>query len=190
LNELREFVALFKPLDLHPCVEDPKKLTYLDLEGCFGDICDLSSCSYLKSKAKVSEAVAKAALETVLAEQWAYDDISDVEELEEDRSTDSQVVFDKGYSQGVVDRSFKVAGKVIQMESSTVETDDDSLTADDESGDPEVRSLMNFSQESQSYLWGDGSKADLELVSQYIHLAQKGESILLKSVGAIEEISS
>lgn len=79
-------MRLFGPIDLCPCVEDPQKLTYLDLEGCFGDTCDLSQCTYLKNNvSKESGVDVDAALQIILTERWGYDDISE-EELDEDSS--------------------------------------------------------------------------------------------------------
>ncbi len=83
LNELRNLVQLLNPKDLYPCVEDPQKLTYLDLEGCFGDVCNLSQCTYLKDRVEIkTEEDAEEVLRLVLAERWGYDDIS--EEVDHD----------------------------------------------------------------------------------------------------------
>jgi hypothetical protein len=79
-------VSVLKPRDLFPCVEDPEKLTYLDLKGCFGDLCDLSNCTYLKNRGSVSHANSDEALQRVLAERWAYDDISEDESDDEENS--------------------------------------------------------------------------------------------------------
>ena len=95
MNELRALVGLLKPRDLFPCVEDPEKLTYLDLKGCFGDLCDLTDCTYLKQVGAISSVKADVALENMLAERWAYDDIEEAEHEEEDAETSSVVELDR-----------------------------------------------------------------------------------------------
>jgi hypothetical protein len=77
LNELRGLVGLFTPRDLFPCVEDPQKLTYLDLEACFGDLCNLSECTYLKRIQ--SEAAPRADILSIdmLVGKWSEDALSD-----------------------------------------------------------------------------------------------------------------
>jgi hypothetical protein len=67
-------------------VEDAEKLTYLDLEGCFGDLCDLRNCIYLSNRGSVSHANPDEALQRILAERWAYDDISEDEPDDEENS--------------------------------------------------------------------------------------------------------
>ena len=79
LNELRDLVRLLKPQDIFPCVEDPLKLTYLDLTGCFGDLCDLTKGTYMKKIGAVLDVSAEIALQQILEERWAYDEISDEE---------------------------------------------------------------------------------------------------------------
>jgi hypothetical protein len=64
---------------MYPCVEDPEKLTYLDLESCFGDLCDLTNCAYLKQVGAISNTDPQDALDKVLMERWAYDDLSEDE---------------------------------------------------------------------------------------------------------------
>jgi hypothetical protein len=185
LNELRKFVALFKPLDLHPCVEDPTKLVYLDLEGCFGDVCDLSNCAYLKSKPRVSKIIADEALKSILDEQWGYDDLNEPEEEDE---PDSQAFSVQSYSQGLIERSFRSTGNIIQPEQSTSEEDDVSLLSDDDSTvEVEDQSPTNDSQVSESLLWRDSQTANSDLVAHYSEVAMRGDAIFLKSVDALKE---
>ena len=163
-------------------------MVYLDLEGCFGDICDLSQCSYLAQREKVSVARADETLETILAERWAYDDISDDEEFDEENSAESQNTYEEAPSPAIVGQSYETLA-VVEVERSTAESDDTSMTEDDsddsdEDGDASIIKSSMQSQESTTLLWSDGDKANIELISHYIEVAQRGESIVLKSVNS------
>jgi hypothetical protein len=87
LNELRSLVRLLRPRDIFPCVED-QKFAYLDLKSCFGDSCDLTDCTYLRNS-RYSGEDAEKALDTILSESWAYDNISDTEDSNEVDDRDS-----------------------------------------------------------------------------------------------------
>jgi hypothetical protein len=180
LNELRDLVGLLKPRDIHPCVEDPEKLTYLDLEGCFGDLCDLSNCAYLARTRGLSFENSEIALQKVMAERWVYDDISD-DGFDEDSNMNS------------VERESEVSNALIA-----------SLTLSDSSSDDErpnkrivTRNMLSHqydakgaasSQESITILYQDNKVSNADMINHYMDIVNKGGNITLKSVdGEVEE---
>lgn len=207
-----------KPKDIFPCVEDPLKLTYLDLNGCFGDLCDLTNGSYMRKIGALSNLSAEMALEKMLEERWRYDDISD-DESEEDADASSQVNSDKDLENSLAERgpifnrpyetdtqsrnvvSIQTSGDVdVDADRSTDgDTDDDTDEIDetellDESsiiGRPHVRENLALlcSQRTAGVLFAESDIANDELVRLYYELASKGEPISLKCVdGRQEEI--
>ena len=198
-------MQLFKPRDLFPCVEDPQKLTYLDLEGCFGDICDLSGCTYLKQKGiSLSNNDALDALQTMLAERWAYDDISDEEASDED-DDDEESVVQTDYepsATGPVNTQSKQSESQNELSPSFFVSTEENAVIADETGDEEedsqipdltvqvietVEDTLSSSQESTSVLFKDSQVADVKIVEHYIQLASKGGVISLRSVEGWEE---
>jgi hypothetical protein len=197
-------VKLFKPRDLFPCVEDPQKLSYLDLEGCFGDICDLKENTYLKQRnVSMSDEDAKDALQTVLAERWAYDDISDEEASDEDEDDETVVQTDdepsvtdpvKTQSEHSPSQTELSASFFVSTKENNVIADD---TEDEEEGPPtmdlpvpvfeSVDDVLPLSQESTSILYKDSQVANEEMVEYYVRLACNGGAITLRSVKGMEE---
>jgi hypothetical protein len=197
-------VQLFKPRDLFPCVEDPQKLSYLDLEGCFGDICDLSGCTYLKQKGiSLSDNDAKDALQTMLAERWAYDDISDEEASDEEGDDESIAQTDyQPSATGPDDTQSKPSVSQNELTPSFFVSTEENAVIADETGDDEedsqtpdliiqaietVEDTLSSSQESTGVLFKDSQVADVRMVEHYIQLAGKGGVISLRSVEGWEE---
>ena len=205
LNELRSLVDLFKPRDLFPCVEDPDKLTYLDLEGCFGDLCDLTNCTYLKNVRPKSNVTPEEALEKMLAERWAYDDISE-DESDEDDETNSVVELDcvvigaygaqteSALEHTTSNRSFEARKPISTLVNSAQRFTDRSSTDDDSDDDRDRLSgssspAENLGQpydvggeDSFTVLFRDEYTANEEMVQHFYDIARKGGNISLKSV--------
>ena len=191
MNELRDLVSLFQPIDLFPCVEDRQKLAYLDLEGCFGDICDLKGCTYIKAKREYSDSEVEEALRTVLEEKWAYDDISDMEFSDEDE-TGSEI---DSVDEISIDNTGRLSVELMEMcnaEPNAIDENEGATTDDDSENicEPLVTEMSTESQGSESVLWWDGEKADPDLISHFIGVASRGEPIGLKSVqSSLAEVS-
>src|SRR5579859_2273206 len=212
LDELRGLVDLLKPRDIHPCVEDPMKLTYLDLPGCFGDLIDLTESVYVQHHETVSKVKAEYALKRVLEERWAYDDISEDENEEEsdsisrDDEVEQAALFARGAETvrtadgvGVDD----VAGVDVENDMTQVTQESFRETTDNESDnngiqstpDPDEPSQLSpppnsqeyvshalASQTSDTFIYRDGDIANEDLIRYYFELAQSGHHIPLKSV--------
>jgi len=178
LNELRSLVDLFKPRDIFPCVEDPDKLTYLDLEGCFGDLCDLTNCTYLKDVKPESNLSPEEALEKMLAERWTYDDINEEESDDEDDKTNSVVELDRVISEAHSAQRFTDGPTTdggsdyhrdrLGSASSHVEN----RGQPDDVGD----------EDSFTVIFRDEYTANEEMVQYFYDIARKGGNISLKSV--------
>jgi hypothetical protein len=207
-----------KPKDIFPCVEDPLKLTYLDPNGCFGDLCDLSNGSYMRKIGAVSSLSAEMALEKMLEERWRCDDISDDESDEEDADTESDVNPDKDLENRIAERGsipnqpFETDTQprnVVSIQTSGyVDVDADRTTDDGTDDDPDEideTELVNesliigrpqesenlallCSQQSAGVLFAENDIANDELVRLYFELASKGEPISLKCVEKQENI--
>ena len=156
-------MQLFNPKDLCPCVEDPQKLTYLDLEGCFGDICDLSQCTYLKKGAgKMTAEDAEMALHTMLTERWGYDDISDEEvddkddnvQDSEDETQNPVAQNDNHQSQYLADRGEGIA------DTTDDETDYEKEPIDGLRNIPSDVCVISLSQESTTVLHRESPPAN------------------------------
>lgn len=184
----------------------------MDLEGCFGDLCDLANGCYARKIGFISDREANLALETVLEERWAYDDISDDEsEVEEDEAYNTEHLHEQKDSQGGErsnptnrDSPFrKLSSQESPSESDVASTMDDNTEDEDgeterashsflinQSHTSEVAEEINISsQESTTVLFRDTNTANAELVNYYFELASKGTVIELKSVvGTREEV--
>ena len=196
-------MKLLNPRDIYPCVEDPERLTYLDLEGCFGDICELSNSAYVKQVQKVDDFNYESALRSVLAERWAYDDLSD-EELESEETANQNQEESQSTPTTVLDSSSNdtmTASLAISVTSKFVLEDDDP-TADEESDDEDADEVASkaqaevdeedlvkttSSQASFDVLVYETESVNVELVQYYMEIASKGERISLKSVDGITE---
>ena len=194
-------------MDLFPCVEDPEKLSYLDLEGCFGDLCDLSNCTYL---GMISRNNVDTAIQKMLQERWSYDGLDEEEDGEEDDYTNSALEIDQEDSkfqstdptQSIVNELFGHRNRTsslyaVQKESS------DSATASDTDEEERIEKRSSSSQilsprieriieheagedpeneTSKDVLFRDDQVANTELVTYYYDIACKGGTIHLKSV--------
>lgn len=185
-------------------MEDPQKLSYLDLEGCFGDICDLKDCTYLKQKnVSVSDEDAKDALQTMLAEKWAYDDISDEEPSDEDEDDETvvQTDYEPSPSDPVNTQSEHTPSQNELSASFFVSTKENNVIVDDTDDEEEdtsathlavqafeaVDDVLVLSQESTSILYKDSQVANEEMVEYYVRMACNGEAINLRSVNGPEK---
>jgi hypothetical protein len=184
----------------------------LDLEGCFGDLCDLTNGCYARKIGCISNKEANLALERVLEERWAYDDISDDEsEVEEDEEYNTGHLHEQKDSQDGEhsnptnrDSPFRRSSSQETASESDVPStmDDNTEDEDGETERPSQSSLINqshtskvaeeiniSSQESTTVLFQDTNTANAELVNYYFDLASKGTVIELKSVvGTREEV--
>jgi ankyrin repeat protein len=183
-------VQLFNPKDLCPCVEDPQKLTYLDLEGCFGDICDLSQCTYLKKGASKETAEdAEMALHTMLTERWGYDDISDEEvDDEDDNVQDSEDEIqnpvaqnDNHQSQYLGDRGEGIA------DTTDDETDYERESIDGLRNIPSDVCVISLSQESATVLHRESPPGNPDMIQYYLEHVTKGGCIHLTSVEGMKD---
>jgi hypothetical protein len=194
-------VSLVKPKDIFPCVEDPLKLTYLDLEGCFGDICDISKGSYLRKIGTESRLAAEMALQKVLEERWAYDEISD-DESDVDEGTPSVVLSERELNsaggESAWDHSERNSQRQIIAVTEVQNVENDETTDDTDNDDKidqvdetvfvipsqETRDANKLgSQENIGVLYNDDNIANAEMISYYYELASKGGAIVLQSVG-------
>ena len=188
LNELRSLVSLLKPRDIFPCVEDPEKLTYLDLEGCFGDLCNLAYGTYLRNRTIISHANREEALERVLTEHWAHDDLSEDEADDED---DVLVTLESPARESELPHSSDHSpvtkcsgvGQVLFSEGKVM---DIAVNGGDEKKD-EIRQQGNCSSstelpESNDALLYDDQISCLDMINYYIEIGRKGANVRLKSV--------
>ena len=211
MNELRRLVQLFKPRDLYPCVEDPGKLTYLDFEGCFGDLCDLSECEYLKQRGTIVKVDPDTAIQKMLQERWLYDDLDEGED-EEDDGTRSAWEIDREDSKfQSLNMSHSIVNELFDHQNRSPSLDAlrkefyDSETASDTDEEERIESRL-FSQlwshraergveheavhganneallSSQDVIFRDDQIANAELVEYFYDIASKGGNINLKSV--------
>lgn len=197
LNELRSLVDLLKPEDIFPCVEDPDKLTYLDLQGCFGDLCDLTDSAYLKSRSSITHANPDAALQKVLAERWAYDDVSEDEPVEEEVSSVA-IASPKPISEWNTSSSqthVKESSEAIQITVTTLvqpeEVNLEGLKVDSVKIPEEYSSVEQFRDGCEKgasdfpeadVLWCDDQISNADLINHYIEVARKGSYVRLKAV--------
>jgi len=198
LNELRDLVRLFSPKDIFPCVEDPAKLTYLDLEGCFGDIVDLKECRYLKEVVgNLSLEGGEVKLEDVVKELWAYDDISEDEEEEsqdesQDHSERMQLLSVSGQHQVTREIDQRMSAEVEELPNANWEGDETT----DETEDEEVYEIeetvvvtkelrIDVQVDDGTVLVEDGDASNEDMIHYYMDLVRKGEPIRLESVGGI-----
>lgn len=208
MSELRDLVGLFKPRDIHPCVEDPEKLTYLDLEGCFGDLCDMSNCTYLAQIRGLPVDNSEEAVENVMAERWAYDDISD-DGLDEDSSMNSavDVELEPKVSNATItnltvnqpNTNDPVSGSILsptRVNTRERKTDDplnekpinerpnkQIVTRNMSSSRHDVKETAPLSsQESITILWQDNQVSNTEMIHYYMDIVSEGGNITLKSV--------
>ena len=172
-------------MDIFPCVEDPQKLAYLDLKGCFGDLVD---CAYW-NKFGVRSSIQNKALERILEERWAYDDLG--EDAEEDSQNISMMSVDSQLSYGgEKERSSEespeismigvVDGKDIEPESNLDEVSNSRVTDND-------REISGSPQEDSDVLLRDERFANVELVNFYLEIASRGGSLSLRSVDGDDE---
>jgi hypothetical protein len=179
---------------------------YLDLEGCFGDLCDLRTCRYLQQARAISDVNQDAALKNILAERWAYDDISEDEGNDEDEKKGGTADMDDDshgflldvFRRATTDRSFDVLDQSPSVVSA-VQDDTDRFTADSDTDNDQVLSspsslripshhhdkddaASRSSQESMTVLYRDSQVADAEIVQYYTDIVRKGGNISLKSV--------
>lgn len=188
LNELRNLVQLLNPKDLYPCVEDPQKLTYLDLEGCFGDVCDLSHCTYLKNSAKTkTEENGEEVLQLMLAERWGDDDISDggvdtddSSVVESDDSTQNSVA---GVERSDIRQSEQVANCYKEGNGATEDQTDDEQEPNEVGWFPQLDdAIVALSQESTTVLCRDSHPANSDMIQYFSEYARDGGNIRLTSV--------
>ena len=187
-------MTVLKPRDLFPCVEDPEKLTYLDLKGCFGDLCDLSNCTYLRNRGSVSHANPDEALQKVLAERWAYDDISEDEPDDEENSVvstaNSEHESERHDSpshipveecpeapQCHVSEAVVMQVEIVLEDGSNVGPQSDHLTSRQS---PERRDVDL--REDDDVLFNDCHVSNIDMINFYMEVARKGGNIGLKSV--------
>lgn len=166
-------------------MEDTQKLSYLDLQGCFGDICDLSQCTYLRNGVGVNKTGedVESVLHLMLTERWGYDDISEEEADEEDDSVqnseaETRVIERKRnhHSQDLVDQN---GGRADSTEDETdYEKEPTKILEDARSECLNV----SMSQESTTVLYRDSPTANPEMIQYYLEHITKGGSIRLKSV--------
>jgi len=186
-------VSVLKPRDLFPCVEDPEKLTYLDLKGCFGDLCDLSNCTYLKNRGSVSHANSDEALQRVLAERWAYDDISEDEPDDEENSvvstanSEHESEHDSPSPMPVEERPEAPQGhlsEAVVMQIEVVLEDGREINVGDDltpRQSPEGRDVDVRGDDD--VLFNDCHVSNIDMIKYYMEVARKGGNIGLKSVG-------
>jgi hypothetical protein len=187
LNELRSLVQLFKPRDLYPCVEDPEKLTYLDLEGCFGDLCDLSECEYLKQRGTIVKGDTNTAIQKILQERWSSDDLDEHEDEEGEDGRNSTVRIDqedsifqsRNPSYSIVNELFDRRNRSPSLDAVHKEFYDSESASDTESVlDANNETLLS----SPDVIFRDDQIANAELVEYFYDVASKGGNIILKSV--------
>jgi hypothetical protein len=184
-------------------VEDPEKLTYLDLKGCFGDLCDLSNCTYLRNRGSVSHANPDEALQRVLAERWAYDDISEDEPDDEENSvvstTNSEHESERHQSpshmhvkecseapQGHVSEAVVMEIEVVLEDGREIDVgprrDHLTSTQSPERRDVDLRG-------GDDVLFNDRHVSNIDMINYYMEVARKGGNIGLKSVdGGRDEV--
>ena len=163
LNELRGLVRLVKPRDIYSCVvEDSQNLTHLNLEACFGDLCDLSKCIYLKPIRTGPVIQADALNIAVFGGEPEYS----VSSEDEDRSK-----FGTSGSTSNVPAENTLASTAMSHRSEIHCNDKDSC----------LRGLEQPERRGEDLL-GAGGPIDEQLVRYYMDLVQRGERIILKSV--------
>jgi len=192
-------VRLFSPKDIFPCVEDPAKLTYLDLEGCFGDVVDLKECRYLKEVVgKLSLEGGQMKLEDVVKEHWAYDDISEDEEEEsQDGSQDhsermSQLLSVNGQHQVTREIDQRMSAEVEELpdanwggDETTDETEEEEVYEIEETVVVTKEIRIDVQVDDDTVLVEDGDTSSEDMIRYYMDLVRKGEPIRLESVGGI-----
>ena len=185
-------MQLFGPKDLCPCVEDPQKLTYLDLEGCFGDVCDLSQCTYLREEvSKKSGVDVDEAVQIMLNERWGYDDISE-DELDDDSS--GRYSDDETQDRVAIsprNHNYRSPGLAGPDEERADTTEDEATNENESSEEPQNMrsdgSVITSSQESTTVLHRDSAVANHDMIQLYLEHIAKGGSVQLKSVGTIND---
>lgn len=191
LNELRNLVQLLSPTDLYPCVEDPQKLTYLDLEACFGDVCNLSQCTYLKDRAEnKTEEDGEEALRLMLAGRWGYDDISEEVDNDEDSIVESDDPQDPVTEVDLSD--IEQFEQVITRHKEGNDTTEDETDTEHEPKDDGryiqlEDAMVASSQESTTVLCRDSHPTNLDMIQYFFEHARDGGNIRLSSVGEIKD---
>lgn len=175
-------------------MEDLEKLTYLDLEGCFGDLCNLTNGAYLRSRSSIAHANPDAALQKVLAERWAYDDMSDDEPDEEEISSiatatpepewnhSSYQTQAKEYSEAI---QIVVSASVIKQEegnSEEVEVDGVDIYHDFTSPTQFASGNETDAPGLDDVLLYDNEISSADLINYYIEIARRGANVSLMSV--------
>ena len=209
MNELRSLVQLFNPRDLYPCVEDPDKLTYLDLEGCFGDLCDLSESEYLTQMGTTVKVDPDIAIQKVLQERWPYDDLDEDEDEDEENNIveidqEDSKFQSRNSSYSIVNELFDLrkrsSGLVavykqshdLEAASDTVEEPVESISSSQlwshhTNRGADHQTAHGADNEpllsSQDIIFQDDQIADTELVEYFYEVASKGGNINLKSLG-------
>ena len=184
LNELRDLVSLFHPFEIFPCVEDRSRLVYLDIEACFGDICELKGSASFSAK-EYSEKEVTSALEQILAERWAYDDISDLEDEDsQTESGDESAHVNLCNPPDICSPVLPLPEIPLPSSNPYMIRNDDNLSTTDDESDAENYTPPNppHSNETEDATFWDGESTDYELITIYFERARRGEPIVLKSV--------
>ena len=115
----------------------------------------MRACTYLKKLKAIPNVNPEAALEKMLTEQWAYDDISEYEDDEEDDKTSSFVELDRAFDETYeyqresalnhadINESFDSQESSPMLLSSTRGMNDGSSTDDDTDDDKESPNIIS-----------------------------------------------
>ena len=175
-------------------MEDQEKLTYLDLEGCFGDLCNLTNGAYLRGRSSIAQANPDAALQKVLAERWAYDDMSEDEPDEEEISSIATATPEPERNHSSYQTQAKKDSETIQIvvSASVIKQEQVNLEQVEVDGvdrPHDFTSLTQFTSGSETDAPGlddvllyDNEISNADLINYYIEIARRGANVSLMSV--------
>ena len=199
LNELRSLVRVLNPCDLFPCVEDAQKLAYLDLDACFGDLCDLTDCTYLKRIRKEAKPQADVPSVEILLGTWLDDALSDDDNISHDgveaqafESQENSIAMIMKQESANDDRVRKSCLEVSNVlveavrvpPAPALEVELELIPPNDLNLAEPLESQSNCSRDDD-ILVHDDYKADMDRIKQVVEVILNGGDVELQSVRAV-----
>ncbi|OLL27058.1 Protein artemis [Neolecta irregularis DAH-3] len=191
LSELQDFVGLFRPTTVFPCVADNERLFYLDMKDCFANYVSGNFTFFnemLLCQHRDSVVDSRIILERVLQEKWAYDDLdidTDGEELSieslELETSETQTSFSK-----VLAMAAEPALKIQQLKKELA----DDMPIEDTTKDPTGSYISSNSQtqrsgedtSQESVFYYESETADPEKVEFWKEWIERGCEIKMSCV--------